>query len=234
VEGATIGPEGTPPRSIAWDEAQRPSVRGVESEMSTTRSAEELVAPLGSVDTARLVFTRGAAHLTLRVDGSMEDLYRARFDGKIPDVRVDGGTVEVTYRMGRRPPRGEIVLSGRVPWAIQGAFGMSDVAADLEDLPLKSLEISGGANAVQVRLPRPTETILIRIGGGASNLELIRPTGVPIRVHVGGGVSKLAIDDFRVASAGGTTDWQSPDFEPGEGRYDVEIGAGASRVTIRT
>jgi hypothetical protein len=202
--------------------------------MSRTRYAEELAAPLGSVDVAHLVFTRGAAHLTIRVDGSMEDLYRARFEGKVPDVRVDGGTVVVTYRMSIRPTRGEIILSGRVPWVIEGAFGMSDVLADLEHLDLRSLEISGGASAVEVRLPRPKEPTRVRIGGGASNVELIRPAGVPVRVLVGSGVSNLAIDDFRVGSAGGKTDWRSPDYDQVEGRYDVEIGAGGSKVTIRT
>jgi hypothetical protein len=202
--------------------------------MSRTRYAEELAAPLGSVDVAHLVFTRGAAHLTIRVDGSMEDLYRARFERKVPDVRVDGGTVVVTYRMSIRPTRGEIILSGRVPWVIEGAFGMSDVLADLEHLDLRSLEISGGASAVEVRLPRPKEPTRVRIGGGASNVELIRPAGVPVRVLVGSGVSNLAIDDFRVGSAGGKTDWRSPDYDQVEGRYDVEIGAGGSKVTIRT
>ncbi len=202
--------------------------------MSRTGYAEELAAPLVSVDVARLVFTRGAAHLTIRVDGSMEDLYRARFEGKVPDIRVDGGTVVVTSRMSIRPTRGEIVLSGRVPWAIEGAFGMSDVAADLEDLDLRSLEISGGTSAIEVSLPRPEEPTRIRIGGGASDVELIRPTGVPVRVRIGGGASKLAVDDFRVASAGGGIDWRSPDFDQVEGRYDIEIGAGASKVTVRT
>ncbi len=49
--------------------------------MTNVRSAEELAAPLGSVAVGRLVFVRGAAHLTIGVDGSMEDLYRARFEG---------------------------------------------------------------------------------------------------------------------------------------------------------
>jgi len=56
---------------------------------------------------------------------------------------------------------------------------------------------------------------------------------VPVRVNIGGGVSKLAIK-FRLGSAGGKTDWRSPDYEQVSGRYDVEIGAGASKVTIRT
>lgn len=202
--------------------------------MTRTGTAQELAAPLGSVDMGRLVFTRGAAHLTIGVDGSMEDLYRARFEGKVPDVRIDGGTVTVAYRMSLRPTRGEIVLSGRIPWAIRAGMGMSQVVADLEELELRDLEISGGTSQVEVRLPRPKEAVRVRIGGGASNVELIRPTGVPVGVHIGGGVSKLAIDDFRLGAAVGMTDWRSPDYDQVEGRYDIEIGAGASEVTIRT
>ena len=66
--------------------------------MTTMRSTEELTAPLDSVDVGRLVFARGAAHLTIGVDGSMEDLCRAHFDGKTPGFRIDEGTVTVTHR----------------------------------------------------------------------------------------------------------------------------------------
>jgi hypothetical protein len=202
--------------------------------MTRTRSAEELAAPLGSVDMGRLVFARGVAHLTIGVDGSMEDLYRARFEGKVPDVRVDGGTVTVKYRPSFRATRGELTLSGRVPWAIKAGMGMSNVVADLEDLELTGLEISGGASRLEVKLPRPKAAVRVRIGGGTSNVELIRPASVPVRVRIGGGASKLAIDDFHVGAAGGKTDWRSPDYDLVEGRYDIEIGAGASRVTVRT
>ena len=202
--------------------------------MTRTRSAEELAAPLGSVDMGRLAFTRGAAHLTIGVDGSMEDLYRARFEGKVPHVRVDGGTVTVKYRPSLHPTRGELKLSGQVPWAIKASMGMSDVVVDLQDLDLTDLEISGGASRLEIKLPRPKAAVRLRIGAGASNVELIRPAGVPVRVRIRGGASKLAIDDFRVGAAGGKTDWRSPDYDRVEGRYDIEIGAGASKLTIRT
>lgn len=202
--------------------------------MTTTRTAEELSSPLGSANAGHLVFTRGAAHLTIGTDRSMDDLYRARFDGRVPTIRTEGGTVTVAYRFSLRPPRGEITLSGRVPWAIKAGMGMSDVVADLEDLELTDLEISGGASRIEVRLPRPKDPVRIRIGGGASEVELIRPTGVPVRVRIGAGVSKLAIDDFRLGSGGGKTDWHSPDYDAADARYDIEIGAGASKVTVRT
>jgi hypothetical protein len=202
--------------------------------MTNVRSAEELAAPLGSVDLGRLVFVRGAAHLTIGVDASMEDLYRARFEGKVPDVRVDGGTVTVKYRPSLHPPRGQITLSGRVPWAVKASMGMSDVVADLQHLELTELEISGGVSRLEIKLPRPKAAVRVWVGAGASNVELVRPAGVPVRVRIGGGASKLAIDEFRVGAGGGKTDWRSPDYDLVEGRYDIEIGAGASKVTVRT
>jgi hypothetical protein len=199
--------------------------------MTGTRIAEELVAPLGAVDTGHLVFARGASHLAIRVDGSMEDLYRARFEGKAPEVRVEGGTVTVKYHPSLHPPRGEITLTGRIPWSISARFGMSDVVADLEDLELRGWEVSAGASKIEARLPRPKDAVRIRIGAGASHVQLIRPVGVPVRVHIGGGASKLAIDDFR---GSGKIDWRSPDYDQLEGRYDIEVGAGASNLTVRT
>jgi hypothetical protein len=106
--------------------------------------------------------------------------------------------------------------------------------ADLQELELTGLEISGGASRLEIRLPRPRSTVPVRIGAGASNLELIRPAAVPVRVRIRGGASKLAIDDVRVGAAGGKTDWRSPDYDLVEGGYDIEIGAGASKVTVRT
>ena len=199
--------------------------------MAGTTVAEELAAPLGAVDRGHLVFARGASHLTIRADGSMEDLYRARFEGKIPDVRVKGGTVTVKYRPSLHPTRGEVTLNGRIPWSINARFGMSGIAADLQDLDLQAWEISAGASNIEAKLAAPKGTVRIGIGAGASDVELTRPAGVPVRVHIGGGASKLAVDDFR---GSGKLDWQSPGYGQAEGRYDIDIGGGASKITVRT
>jgi hypothetical protein len=205
-------------------------VKGDEDVVPETRIAQEPSAPLGTVDRGQLVFARGAARLTIGVDGSMEDLYRARFEGKVPDIRAEGGTVTVKYRPSLHPPRGEITLCGRIPWTISAHAGMSQVVADLQDLDLRSWEVSAGASKIEARLPRPKGTVRIKIGAGTSHVELIRPAGVPVRVHIGAGASNLAIDEFR---GSGRIDWRSPDYDQLDDRYDIEIGAGASHLTVR-
>lgn len=202
--------------------------------MTATRTEHELAAPLGAVDAGRLVFTRGVSNLTIGVDPSMDDLYRARFDGKVPEIEVVGRTVTLRYRPSFHHTHGEITLNGRVPWDIETRWGMSHVVADLEDLELRGLVISGGSSHVEMWLPRPKRAVGLRIGGGAHDVKVVRPAGVPVRVRIGGGASKLAIDDFVLGSAGGKTDWRSPDYDEAEPRYDIEIGAGASQVTVGT
>jgi hypothetical protein len=207
------------------------SRRGM-SQMTTT-AFQGLAAPLGLVEEGHLVFARGASRLTIGVDGTMEDLFRARFDGKPPEFRTDGGIVTVKYRPSFHPPRGELTLSGRVPWAIDARWGMSNVVADLAELELTQLDISGGASGVEVRLPRPKASIAIRIGGGASDVELIRPADVPVRVQVGAGTSNLVIDGIAVEH-GMRTDRKTPGYDVTTARYDIEIGAGASKVRVRS
>jgi hypothetical protein len=199
--------------------------------MPRTSTADAPAALLSDVDKGHLVFTRGATHLAIQVDRTMPDLYRARFEGKMPEVRADDGTVTVRYRASLHRTTGEITLAGQIPWSIETRFGMSDIVADLEDLELLSWEISGGASNVEARLPRPNGEVPIHIGAGASDIELVRPAGVPVRVHIGGGASGLVIDDF---PGGGKIDWRSPDYDELENRYDIQIGAGASDLTIRT
>jgi hypothetical protein len=203
-------------------------------DMTTTHVGEQLSAPLGSVTAGRLVFSRGAARLRIDVDASMDDLYRARFEGKVPRFDVEGGTVTVTYRLGFRPPRGEIMLSGRIPWTIEGHMGMSDVSADLERGRLLDLNIGGGSSKMELRLPRPDGAVRIRIGGGASRMDVIRPADVPVSVRVGSGVSHLTVDDVAIDGAAGKTQWRSPGYEAASDRYDIRIGAGASAITVQT
>ena len=67
-----------------------------ESEGSADSS--EYAAPIGGLSQARLLFRSGANELTLRGDPRLEDLYRAKFEGPVPVVRVRDGTVIIGYK----------------------------------------------------------------------------------------------------------------------------------------
>ena len=58
----------------------------------------EYAAPIGGLDRARLLFRSGANELLVRGSTDFDDLYRARFDGPVPQVRLRDGIVTIQYK----------------------------------------------------------------------------------------------------------------------------------------
>lgn len=201
--------------------------------------AKDYTVPLGSITHGRLQFTRGAANVTLRVDYSMGDLYRARFDGPPPEVHAQDGAVTIRYPRTFHPfdwrnRTAEVTLNPAIPWQIEFHGGLSRLDADLSVLELGSFEVTGGASGVAVTLPRPSGTVSVRVSGGASDVSIHRPEGVAARIRVGRGVSKLAFDEQRFGAIGGETRLQTIDYDGAADRYDLEVTGGASKLSIDT
>lgn len=199
--------------------------------------SRDFSAPLGSVTDGRLRFLSGASNVTVHTDPSTADLYRARFEGPLPGVRVEGGAVAVEYPWTLHPfdwrKRGAgIVLNGSIPWEIGFSGGLSRLHADLSELRLDSFSASGGVSRVELLLAEPSGKVSIRFDGGASDVIIRRPKGVAACVFVGGGASKLALDDQRFGAIGGETRLESQDYAAATDRYDITITGGASNVTI--
>ena len=186
--------------------------------------------------TSRLVFPHGVANLTIRVDASITETYRAEFYGPKPQVSESEGVVTIDY------PRFNPLIWGRTSanvtlnparaWAIEIRGGVSHLDADLRRLELAGIDVHGGASQFDVQLPRPTGGVRIGVSGGASKLTLRRPVAVPARLHVGGGASKLALDDQFFGAIGGPVRLETPDYSAAGDRYEVEIGGGASKITV--
>ena len=187
--------------------------------------------------TMRLRLILRSADLALRADGECERRYWSSFDGPEPTIHEDDDSVTVEYPRFRgglpfRPSRGEVRLNPLFAWEIHVDGGVSNLAADLSALPLRSFEIAGGASDVQVVLPEPTGLIPIRIRGGASKVSFRRAAGVPARLRIAGGASELTFDDERFGAVGGETRLASTGAEDAAERYDIEVGGGASRLIV--
>jgi hypothetical protein len=199
--------------------------------------SRDFSAPLGSVTDGRLQFLSGASSVTVHTDPSTVDLYRARFEGVVPDVRAEGGAVAVEYPWTLHPfdwrkRSADVVLNGSIPWEIGFDGGLSRLRADLSGLRLGSFSASGGVSRVELLLAEPSGKVFILFDGGASDVTVRRPKHVAACIFVGGGVSKLALDDQHFGAIGGETRRESPDYAEATDRYEIVITGGASNVTI--
>jgi DNA-binding MarR family transcriptional regulator len=192
-------------------------------------------APLGGLTAARLTFRAGAQDLRLRTAKPGLDLYRARFDGATPHVRVRDGRVLVQYRgipFDWRKRIATMTLNPSIPWAIEVVGGVNRIEAELIELDLERLEVTGGSERTQLEVGRPHGEVPIRITGGIKIIRLERPAGIPIRLAISGGVSSVEIDGQMTGSHGGNTSIESRGWSATGDRYSLEITGGTKTVTI--
>jgi hypothetical protein len=195
--------------------------------------------PLGLATSGHLVFASGADGVTLRADRELPDLYRAHFEDHVPSVRVEGGRVTIQY--GRLPffdwlahtrePLADVTLNGSIPWEIEFHGGVSRLDADLSELALRALDLSSSSQ-VALTLPQPSGAVFVNVSGSVSDMTIHLPHGVPVRVRIDGGVSRLALDEQRWGAVGRGIHWQTPDYDSAADRYDVSMVGSASNLTI--
>jgi len=188
--------------------------------------------------TMRLAFPHGVANLTIRADQSMSEAYRGEFFGPKPSVTQADGVIAIDYPRfnpfiwGRTSAA--VTLSPSVAWVIEIRGGVAHWDGDLRQLEVAAIDVRGGVSKVELRLPKPAGVVPIRVSGGVSHLTLQRPGTVPARVQIGGGASKLELDTQYLGAIGGPVRLETPDYASADGgKYDLEIGGGSSRVTIK-
>jgi hypothetical protein len=197
-------------------------------------------APLGLLRSGLLLFVSGASNVTVHADPSIKELYRARFEGQVPTVGVQAGTITIEYP--RFPPsdqrfywlerRAEVALNVSITWHIEVRGSASRLTADLHEAHLGSLKLAGGASRIEIMLPRPLGTVQVCILGGASNGTIHRPHGVAARVNASGGATNLTFDEKHFGAIGGEVSLQSPDYDDVANRYEIEVTGGANNLTI--
>lgn len=196
-------------------------------------------APLGEFAVGKLVAS-GVARIALRANKGISELYQARFEGPLPDVKAKDRVVTIRYprTLGMlsvmQSSRAEVTLNASIPWRITIKGGASDINAELGGLDLMELDVRGGMSIVRLELPVPSGVVPVRISGGASEIIVRRPTGVAARVHLKGWVSTFVFDDQIFSDMGSDVRLQSPNFDSAAPYYDIDVSSSASMVTIES
>jgi class 3 adenylate cyclase len=226
-------------RFVCWrtDRAWRRQRWRNESDVAGELSAAPPGAPLGSARSWRLRLVR-APNLTIATDPALPDLYRTRFEGAPPKVRVRAGVVAVEYGPRFRPANwgrqaAELTLNPSVGWRIEAPKGLEGLRADLRAIQLLGLEVQHATSKAEVTLARPVGTVLLRFGG-ASEVTIHRPTGTAARVQVTGGASRVSFDDQFYKAVGGKASWTTSDFEQATDRYEIDFSRGVRDLVVDT
>ena len=195
----------------------------------------EHAAPLGGLTSARLTFRSGAQDLRLRAGRVPAELYRGRFDGATPQVRVRDGRVLVQYRGIPFDWRKRTATIGAQPDDPVDDRGrrrhQPDRGRPARDR-LRRLEVTGGSERIQIELGPPRGDVPIRLTGGTKTIRLERPAGVPVRLRVLGSGGVVDRRRSHGSRSGGHASSSRPAGPTARERYSLEVIGGSKSITI--
>jgi DNA-binding MarR family transcriptional regulator len=211
------------------------------AQMRETDSGESGVhaAPRSGVSVGQLNVDAAGIALRLHSDSELLSLFKAHFQGPMPELKVDVGNVAIRYphRLLLLPGRkraADVTLSGAVPWRISIRGNASSIAADLAHLDLTELEVEGGSSEIRLELPAPARVVPVKISGAASAVTITRPAGVAARVRLRGRSSALQFDGQQYVSLGGDQWLQSREYDFDAPSYQFDLRGAVSQLTIET
>jgi DNA-binding MarR family transcriptional regulator len=195
----------------------------------------EYVAALAGASQGRIVFRSGAHEISIRGGSGPTELYRAKFEGPVPQVRVRNGLIGIQYRSGRawdwRKRHADLAFNATIPWTVSISGGASRVSVDATRLDLRLLELAGGADRLRVTLGKPTGEAVIRVLGGSSQVRVDRPAGVPVRLSVRGGAGSVELDGQHIGGTGAVS-LATPGADQATDRISIEVAGGTGRVMV--
>jgi len=203
---------------------------------STPEVPAELRAPIAGLAEATLRLTKGVGHLRIRGAAGLPDLFRGTFPSNPPTIRVDRGVVSVHFRrspFGWRPQPGDLALTDAVRWRLEVTGGVSRTVAELQDLDVRSVNLTGGVSHASIGLPAPRGVVPVHVTGGVNDLTVLRPAGTAARLRIRGGASNVHFDGRRFSALGRDASWSSTDGDQPD-QYEIEISGGARTVSVTT
>jgi hypothetical protein len=194
--------------------------------------------PLDGRSRAALAVLSGATSISVGTAALPGDLVRVSTpdgSGSVPGLVLSGGTAQLSLRDsgtgGGGPAAVAITLNRGVAWRLTFSGGAGQTAVFLGTGRLRGADLTAGSSQVTMRLPRPRGTVTIVLAGGASQVTLTAPPGVPARLALDGGASTATVAGQRTTGIAGGTVLTAPGWSAAANRYDIEAPAGVADIS---
>jgi hypothetical protein len=194
----------------------------------------------GGLDTAVLSVDSGADTITV-VTGDLggdlavattPDGSRARPVADLSGDELRIRTADVTGADAGGPADVTVRLERDVRWDVVVRGGSQRLTLDLRDTRAGRVEVRGGQGLIEARLPRPEGLQTLVVAGGAGQVVVHAPDGVPVRADIRNGAGSATIDGDRRNGLGGGSSLQSPTWSGAGDRLQIDATSGLGDLTV--
>ncbi|HEX4060991.1 MAG TPA: hypothetical protein VHY58_08210 [Streptosporangiaceae bacterium] len=193
-------------------------------------------AGLGLRHSAELDVVNGATSVSVSTARLGSELLRVSTppdSGIRPDL-VIGNSVQLYLDSagGNGPAAVQVVLNSAVSWRLLFAGGANQTSADLSGGRFAGADFAAGSSLIALTLPRPAGTTTVQLAGGASQVSVGLPTGVPAQLRLLGGASSATLLGHTYTGIAGGTVLTSPGWSRARARYLIDAPAGVSAIDV--
>ena len=226
-EGAAAPAHSTAPAPIGHSPAAQGAASPPPTPGATTASGA--TAPLDGRTVAGFDLVDGAAAISFRSADLGGDLYRITTPSVAPRVTEENGRIRLFLGEGDAV---QVALNARVRWNLRVGGGADLSTIDLSQARLVAVDLAGGANRINLTLPRPDGTLTVRMSGGVSQFDVHTADGVPVRVRLGSGAGQVVLDGTRHRGVAAGALFTPARWNDAVDRIDVNAVAGMSALTV--
>ena len=125
-----------------------------------------------------------------------------------------------------------VTLNAAVRWRLVLAGGTTRTTADLRGGQVTGIAFRAGSDVISLALPQPHGNVPVQLAGGASQLLLSLPAGVPVRMTAAGGAGEVSLEGQDHSGVAGGSVFTTPGWAPGAAGLDIAALAGAGRIAV--
>jgi hypothetical protein len=193
--------------------------------------------PYGGQHRAALAVLTGAASVTVSaaaIPGQLVRAWTPSGSAIRPHLAVSDGTVQVFLdgTGGSGPDAVSIELSRSVRWRLRFSGGSSQTTVQMGNGHVSGIDFTAGSSLISMALSRPAGTVVVTLAGGASEVSIGVPAGVPARLQLWGGASTATLGGQTHVGLGGGTVLAMSGWARAADRYDVTAPAGVSAISV--
>lgn len=184
----------------------------------------------------------GAAKVN--IDSEEEGLIRANLEGRellynetyknikeTANLRFEGKTYSIINLDKSKVSNYNFNLNKDVIWDLDLELGAISGKLNLEEIPIKSIDLEFGAGDLDMILGNKYNNSNIKIDSGASNLTIVIPKEAGIKLNLDAALTKTNINDLNLNKSGDY--YISANYEEANTKLEFDIDMGAGKIDFK-
>lgn len=127
--------------------------------------------------------------------------------------------------------KGNFYLNNNISWDIKGDIGAVKGNMDLRNIKVNNIDMDFGAGDLKLLLGSNVPSLNVEIEAGATNIDIVVPKDLGLRVKLDGGLKSSNLKDLNWSLV---NDWYvSPNYETSLSKANINVKMGVGNLKIK-